>query len=620
MLEVTRSLLQRAERIEAHLLAAAETAPHPAIVHLAAGRLAEALDACRRGILTHPDSARHYRAFGHVLLAQRRFDAARRAFERAIALKPSAAAARADLGAYHFQRGEIDRAVACYEEALRIDPACAIAAWRLSLAWERLGDADRALDCLLQTLALVPDLATPEQYVQMGKTLWQKQRHQAALQCFERAAIADPNCEEAHRFTGALLLQAGKPARALPFLERSTQLHPPLAAGQYLLGVALRQVGRTLEAIVALERSLQLNSAVAATHYELGLAYVDREEYRTARHCFEQTLQLDPNHASARMHWGQCLAIAGDLERGLAAYEARLQLRLRPLPSIPQPRWQGEDLRGKTLLVWGSEGGLGDAIQYVRYIPELARRGARTILECHPSQKTLFATIAGVDRLIAKDEPLPDCDYWTPICSLPHRCGTTLATIPKAPYLSALKPHTYRVTAPEGFRKIGLVWATNLTGYDPWWVASKRRKSCQIEDLLPLFSLPRVRLYSLQVGEFALTPDATNLLPIVDLAHHIHDFADTAVLMSQLDLVISIDSAAAHLAGALGLPVWTLIPFAPDPRWLLDREDSPWYPTLRLFRQRRDEPWRDVLRRVAQALETMPLLAGAKASIGDRDR
>jgi hypothetical protein len=264
-----------------------------------------------------------------------------------------------------------------------------------------------------------------------------------------------------------------------------------------------------------------------------------------------------------------------------------------------QPAWNGLPLRGETIFLF-SEQGLGDAIQFVRYAPLLIERGAgRVIVECDPSLLTLLKTVPGVFDVVATNTSPPSFDLHCPLASLPYRCGTTADTIPnRVPYLFADPQRTARwreqLRLTRYLINVGLVWAGRPH--------PNPNRSCRLADLAPLASIPNVRFVSLQLNRREEASQGFAGAKVEDPTADIHDFADTAALMSALDLILSIDTSAAHLAGALARPVWTVHPHVTDWRWFIDRDDSPWYPTMRVFRQTNPGDWNGVFARVADAL------------------
>ncbi|MGE3474607.1 MAG: tetratricopeptide repeat protein [Rhodospirillaceae bacterium] len=311
--------------------------------------------------------------------------------------------------------------------------------------------------------------------------------------------------------------------------------------------------------------------------------------------CLERAVALAPDSAEAHWNLANALLVSGDLERGFAEYEWRFRRPGRAERKLAIPRWRGEVLGGQTLLLT-LEQGIGDAIHFVRFAEQAAARGARVVMECHPGLEKLLATAPGVARTVTAGTPVPEAQCYLPLMSLPHVLGTRLETIPAPiPYLKT--PEGAPPFALSGELKVGLVWRGN-----PKHEADDKR-SVTLDLLAPLLAVPGVSWFSLQVGDVAAERDAAPAAArLIDLAPQLRDFGATASAVSALDLVISVDTAVAHLAGSLGKPVWTLIAEANDWRWLSGRGDTPWYPAMRLFRQRRGRDWQPVLKIMAHEL------------------
>ena len=292
----------------------------------------------------------------------------------------------------------------------------------------------------------------------------------------------------------------------------------------------------------------------------------------------------------------------GRFEQGWAGYEWRWKCKeFGSLPPFQPPLWDGSFLDGRTILVH-AEQGLGDTLQFIRYVPSLHQRGGRVILMCQPPLVRLLTRSPGIERLLAHGDPVPEFDVHTPLLSLPRLLGTTLESVPAdVPYLEAepqlVEAWRHRLGSYPGF-KVGIVWQGNPK------FRLDRLRSIPLAQFAPLARVPGVHQFSLQKGPGAEQLAAvTDRFPVTDLGRRLDDFMDTAAVLKNLDLVISVDTAIAHLAGALGIPVWVALPFAPDWRWLMGREDSPWYPTMRLFRQTRPGQWEDVFHHIAEALQ-----------------
>jgi hypothetical protein len=298
----------------------------------------------------------------------------------------------------------------------------------------------------------------------------------------------------------------------------------------------------------------------------------------------------------------------GDMQRGFAEFEYRRNIKdfAKTLPSFNQPQWDGSPLEGKTILLY-SDAAFGDTIQTIRYIPQIVACGGRIVLNCLSGFERLLQNMSGIDQIIPKGEALPKFDVYAPLLSLPYILGTTLETIPaQIPYIFA--PEDVDIAISPGSSqtlKVGIVWASGYRGSYFELKKFYQTKSSSLSMFEQIISIPHTCFYSLQVGQHAADIELLGEHPnVIDLSHRIHDFADTATIIKQLDLVISVDTAVAHLAGAMAKPVWVLLPFAPDWRWMLQREDSPWYPTMRLFRQDEPNDWQGVMNKVYASLQS----------------
>ena len=394
---------------------------------------------------------------------------------------------------------------------------------------------------------------------------------------------------------GLVLLKAGRAAEAIPLLRTAAARQPGNAAFPTLLGHAHALLRALAPAAEAYRQALAIDGCVAATWYALGLVERDRGRYTEARASQERVLALDPQHVEAHFELAQLLLLAGDYGRGFAEYEWRLRRPAAPDRDLPQPLWRGEPLAGRRLLVYGEQG-MGDVLQMVRFLPALAGRGAHITLSCHAPLVPLLSTLPDVERTVAHFAEPGDCDLRIPLLSLPHRLGVTLADLPPSvPYIPAPSRPVAAALTHAGDRKVGLAWAGSPLH------RNDRSRSIPFDALLPLARLPGIRLFSLQTGD-AAADVAHGGGRVSDLGAGFADFADTAAAVAALDLVITVDTAVAHLAGALGKPVWLLLPFIPDWRWMTGRDDSPWYPTARLFRQTAPGGWAEVTECVAAAL------------------
>ncbi|HEY3308057.1 MAG TPA: tetratricopeptide repeat protein [Desulfuromonadaceae bacterium] len=380
---------------------------------------------------------------------------------------------------------------------------------------------------------------------------------------------------------------------------------PDLPDPQQSLGVVLHLQGRPQEAIEHYRTALSLDPCFVKAHYNLANSLLLSGLYEEAIVSAHATIQCDPTHADAHWLLGMLLLQCGDFRNGWQEYEWRWKaqnFKVR-IPDLGRPQWDGSLLEGRSLLIH-MEQGRGDMIQFIRYAPIVAATGGKVIVSAVEELRSLLESVEGVSQIVTQSGPLPDFDLHIPVLSLPHVLNTTLETIPcNVPYLRPddKKTEEWRhIFPPNGRFRVGLAWQGSAIHRDD------QNRSCALAEFILLSNLSGVDFYSLQLGkgteQLQDLPDSMN---VVDLSGRISDFSDTVAIIMHLDLVISVDTAVAHLAGALGKPVWNLLPFVPDWRWLLEREDSPWYPTMRLFRQESPGDWRNVISRVRQELSRL---------------
>ena len=437
---------------------------------------------------------------------------------------------------------------------------------------------------------------TPAALVARGTAAHQRFDLEAAERDYRAALAEDPGYPPALHYLGVVHYQRHQLDEALPLLERAVQAAPREPEFHNNLGLALAAAQRASEAVAAFRQALALKPDHAGAWSNLGLALQGRNEVSGAVAAFRRALELAPNFAQA--HWNLALALLalGDYAEGFREYEWRFaaQELAAQLPVYAGPRWDGEEAAGRTILLT-AEQGLGDTLQAIRFAPLVAARGARVIVSAQPTLKRLLASAPGVAVAYGFGEGIPAYDAHVPLLSLAGILDITPATIPAPPsYLTADPAHTSEIGDRIGTRSdralnVGICWAGATE------TPEKARRSCSLSTLSPLFALPGIRWFSLQ------PTDIVESTPLVELEAR-RDFDGMAALVSQLDLVLSVDTSVAHLAGALGKPVWVMLRFAPDWRWMLAPSSSPWYPTARLFRQPAPGDWSSVAQSIGTAL------------------
>ncbi len=469
------------------------------------------------------------------------------------------------------------------------------------------GQHDTAIRLWLQVLASQP--LNADVMIELGIALAECARPKPALFQFENALRIDPSRIDGWLHRGAALSDLGEFDEALASFERAIELAPESLAGHHYRAITLLRLGRYTEAhkvSVQLTSILPNDAHIANTHASILQWYGQTNEAAVE---FDRALMLQPDLHEAMMNKAALSLLLGDLPLGFRCNEARWT-HLEKLVSphlLTAPLWLGESsLAGKTLLIYWEQG-FGDTIQFCRYAALAKEEGARVIVDVQRPLASLMRTVPGVSQVVTDNEPLPAHDLRCPVMSLPLAFATTMATIPaKVPYLRADSTRSAswreRLASLRG-RRIGLVWGTGSRIGLAHFVALEQRKSIPLMALEALTRVDGCSFVSIQIGpaatQMASLPDGMILHdPTADL----HDFADTAALMENLDLIISVCTSTAHLAGALGKPVWLLNRFDTDWRWFLDREDSPWYPTMRIFRQPTPGDWTSVIARVANEL------------------
>jgi tetratricopeptide (TPR) repeat protein len=535
-------------------------------------------------------------------------DKAERLYSEVLRHRPNEFDALHLLGLLKYQRGRFPEALRLISAALKSNGRSADAWSNLGLVLHAQGDLEKALTSYDQALALKPD--HPDVHNNRGTTLNSLGRRDAALASFDRALAVRPDYVAARYNRGTTLFALGRYEEALACFDAALQFVPDHPEVLCHLGNALLRLGRVAEAEASYGRAADLapGNALILHNHALALRHTGRP--RDALKRADQALRLRPQYAAARFEQALALLALGDLKRGFAAFESRWDTNefLPQRRDFAVPLWLGqEDLAGKTLLLH-AEQGFGDTLQFVRYVPLLARTGVKIVLEVQHELKALLSGVEGAANVIGRGDPLPPFDRHCPLMSLPLAAQTELEIIPaNVPYIAAERDkisHWARhLAAYEGRRKVGLVWAGAPRPHDANASAIDARRSMTLRHFAPLGTIAGVQFFSLQKGgSSAQAYQPPDGLPLADFTADLHGFEDTAALIANLDLVICVDTAVAHLAGALAKPVWVLSRFDACWRWLDGRQDSPWYPTTRLFHQKAPGAWEDVVVRVRDAL------------------
>lgn len=604
---------QQALRLGGH---DAEVHHHLGLALLMQGRVAEATEAFRQTLQRRPDHAAAHNNLGLALHHDNHKAEALDHWRQAVQLEPLYPQAHNNLGLALLERNELTEAEASLREAVRLQADFAEAHNNLAVVLWRQSQPEQwqqAMRHWRQALRFKPD------YTEARHNLDHALRDQARLAGPEgrmREAIRlDPNSAGAYNNLGVALLEQEDLPGAESSLRQALRLQPEFPEAHNNLSVVLWRQGRLEEARAAAEEALRLRPDFAEAHNNLGNVCHAQGRMEESLARFERSLELKPDYPDPHLNRALAWLLLGRWTEGWKEYEWRWQLRTVRRRAFQQPLWDGSPLAGRTILLH-AEQGLGDTLNFIRYAPLVQARGGRVVVVAPKSLVPLLRGCRGIDHLAAFGEPLPEFDVQAPLLTLPRLLGTTPENVPiDIPYLHVDAERLQRwrlwLLGYAGF-KVGIAWQGDRKH------RSDRQRSVPLAQFAPLAQVPGVQLFSLQKGsgseQLAGCPFA-----VTDLGTWLDNsggaFLDTAAVMRNLDLVVCVDTALGHLAGGLGVPVWLALPFAPDWRWLCQRRDTPWYPSMRLFRQPRSSDWDSVFADMAAELHRR---AGGEAAAEGR--
>jgi len=573
------------------------------------GDLARAERLYREILAKRPDHPDALALLGVVLDAKGDHAHAIELIERAITRDPKSPLFKFYLGNALMGARRVTEAAAVFRQAVTVQPNMAQGWYNLGNALRDANDWPGAIDAFRHALVANPKYA--EASNNLALALAQEKQHDEAMRQAEKTVRLASDYGEGWLGLCNIAEQAGQHDRARTAGEQAFRLMPGNHKAWFGYGVALSRLQRFEDSVAAYKRALAIEPNRADIWDNLGQSYQALNRLEEAEDAYRKSVdaaaQTITNEAVREVaeeeygnrHWHLALVelLRGKLKEGFARYRARFKdVGGLKRPVYPSPLWRGENLNDKTILIT-DEQGFGDTLMFCRYLPLLKKQGARVIFAVHPALAPLFQDWSGADEIVVHGQRISYFDYHAATFDLPHRLGTTFETIPNnVPYLPLLEPDDATRLESGGKPKVGVVW-----GGSPLHKNDANR-SVPLELFAKLFDAIDAQFFSLnrdlKPGDSALLPR----LSVIDLAPRLKTFADAARFMRQLDLVITCDTASAHLAGGLGVPVWTLLPFAPDWRWMLKRDDSPWYPTMKLFRQPRIGDWESVVAQVKNAL------------------
>jgi tetratricopeptide (TPR) repeat protein len=555
---------------------------------------------------SNPDNPDMMHSLGVVAYQKEQYDKALEWIRKAIEKNRFEPQFHNTLGITLEALGRFDEAIIAYQQAVSLKPDYAEAYHNMAIALLSRGKYASAVEMSRQAIMLRPDYA--QAYNTMAFSLEKQNLYDDAIENYKQALSLDSDFIEAYNHLGVALNEKGRYTEAIESFKNAIKRDPGYAEVYNNMGIALKELEEFTEAIANFERALQLDPNFAEAYYNLGNSIRDQGRCIEAISNFNKAIDIKPDYAQA--HWNLSLAylLNGNYTEGWKGYKWRRNADLKVLTdyhSTGKPRWDGSSFESKRLLVH-YEQGLGDNIQFIRYLPMIKARGGTVIFETLKPLINLLRGFNGIDELLeyAPDRQLPvEYDVYTSLLDMPFIFETTVETVPSGlPYIYAdpSKSLHWRDKLSGPGLKVGIVWAGSPEH------GNDRYRSCSLKNFAPLGEIEGVRLYGLQKGQAARQMNEyAGILPVTNISEYFNDLADTAAAIDNLDLVVSVDTSVLHLAGAMGKTVWALLPYAPEWRWMLNRKDSPWYPTMRLFRQSNWNDWDQVFSSVAEELKIM---------------
>lgn len=562
------------------------------------GRLAEARTHFEAAFLINPEHPEIINNLGVMDLQSGELESAAAKFTKAHTIAPDTVNPIKNLAECMALMGKYDNAEICYTRAVGMSPTDPALWLGYGKLLELLGRQEQALECYRRTSTL--DAHACEAILLAAKIIFSKSMFQEGVDYLTSALEINPDNQDIKNNLAICMFEAGRREEGLALLRECIEFDPTRFELQNNLGNFLRAQGDLDGAIIAFEKAHQIDSKRNDPVYNLGVLYEEEQKYDIAERYYRQAKEIEPEAVNVNWNLALVLLKQGNYLEGWRQYEWRWKWPAftSPRRDFPQPLWLGEDLTGKTLLVHGEQG-LGDTIQFIRYLPLIKANQEKIILEVSPALKRLARSVVGVpEEVLSFGEALPWFDRQVPMMSLPLAFKTALESVPaQVPYL---QPETEevvrwkeRLAGTEGKFRIGIVWAGNTEH------TKDAKRSARFEYFVRLADIPGVQLVSLQKGPGqAQIKESARQSAVIDVMDEVNDFAETLGLMANLDLIISVDTSVAHLAGAANLPIWILIAHNPDYRWMMEREDTPWYPSAKLFRQPKESDWDGVISRL----------------------
>jgi tetratricopeptide (TPR) repeat protein len=600
------------------------------------GQLLQAKKICENILALSPDSPDTLNLLGLIAYQQRDFDTAIALVSRAVGIAPDRPAYYYILGNAYKDKGLQPQSTACFRRVLKLDPGSAEAYFKIGVIEYESGNIDRALACFRSVLELKPDFPavhtlvgdmmqkagrpdsalanylaaleydhqSAELYNKIGTSYKQQRKYRLAQANFHRALELIPDMPDALFNLALIHADSGECDAAIGYYQRVLEIEPDSAETLYNLAGLFANKGQFDHAIRLFQKALIIKPDHADTHNNLGLSLKALGKIEEAILQFKKAIDIDPAPAHVHLNLALALLLAGEFSEGWREYDWRFEVEAYKSDYRYRDRkiWDGKSFKGKCLLVHDDQG-LGDTLQFVRYLPLVKKMGGTVILETRREIIPLLTEFPGIDLLLQRPPKDPSnvrFDYYIPLLSIPGRMGTQHDSIPaNIPYLygETEKNDFWKEKMKKPGLKIGLVWAGNKTHIND------RNRSCSLDLFNWLQDISNISLFSLQKTVSPAEESQLKKLGAENFGPRFNNFSDTAAVIENLDLIITVDTAVAHLAGAMGKTTWILLPFDPDWRWMVARPDSPWYPTVRLFRQSRSGDWDGVMSAVCRALK-----------------
>ena len=573
-----------------------------ALEHHRAGEWLEAVELYQQSLTAEPDDMRTRYLLGTAMLQLGRFEEALLLLEPVAAARPDVPDVQNNLGITRQMLGHWEAAIRAFETALQADPDYQQAFYNLGSLMRDRGLSADAEKCFRRAWDLAPDDLSA--CLALAGVLKEQAKWSDAETCYRLIAERQPDNSDVAVELAFVLVRQERLAEAAAIYQRLLNEHPDFHQLQSSLCYVYERQGRLTDAIDCANRALDICPDDPETHNNLGIALRSLHRLDEARESFVTALSLRPGFALAEFNLGTTHLLAGNYRDGWSGYRRYAETTSAGPRRFDQPRWNGETISGQRLFVFADQG-FGDTLQFVRFVRDVAdQSGATVLLESPPELCGLLGNVSGVNVCVTEGAALPEFDAQVPLSELPGILGVDLDSLPghtaylPAPRSLPTNVETLLSEAPAATRSIGLVWQGNPEQ------ARDVLRSCPLERFRPLFAIPGIRWISLQTGEVGRTQldRLDRAIRPIDAGAHLTGFSETAAVIARLDLVITVDTSVAHLAGGMGRPVWTMLSHTPDWRWHLDRGDSPWYPSMTLYRQPKWNDWDALMARMVHDL------------------